>query len=216
MTRQSQKALTLAELMVVIGIIGILFGLIIGPVMMVRESALQVACQSNLRQVGIAATMFADEEGGRYPASSNHGERNPEKSPAWFYRLPDYIDLPDTRGRHTVFQCPQYVWKDPEIFDHASPKSYKLNAYLSRDGRPQRTSIFGIRDAHEVVFFADAVAKETGMGQWGHLVASGVDWDRHHDQCCVLFLDGHSQKVVEKPASGDARDVLKFKSKRWK
>ena len=115
----------------------------------------------------MAAIMFADEQGGRYPAAKNHGVTNATDSLAWFYRLPDYIELDDTRGRNSVFQCPSYVWAEPEVFNHASPKSYKLNDYLSRDGRPQRSTIYGVPDAHEVVFFADATAGETGMGQWG-------------------------------------------------
>jgi prepilin-type N-terminal cleavage/methylation domain-containing protein/prepilin-type processing-associated H-X9-DG protein len=211
-----QHGTTLIELLVVIFIIGILASLALSAVSTGRRAALRTACLSNLRQIGIAAIQFADENGGRYPAAQNHGITDPTQSPAWFYRLPDYIDMADTRGRHTVFQCPAYSWQEPEIFDHASPKSYKLNAYLSRDGRPQRSSIFGIPDSHEIVFFADAVAGETGMGQWGHLVASGMDFQRHSGSCCVLFLDGHGLTTVDNPESGDPRDVIKFTSKRWK
>ena len=212
----STRGITLAELMVVIGILAVLSLLSIGAIGKVREATLQTACLSNLRQVGIAATLFAEEYGGAYPASQHHGITDPATSPAWFYRLPDYIEAPDIRSRHSVFQCPAHTWQQPLIFDHASPKSYKLNAYLSRDGRPYRTTIYGLKDAHEIVFFADAVASETGMGQWGHLVASGMDFERHGGSCCVLFLDGHGVSQVDEPMSGDPRDVLKFTSKRWK
>ena len=213
---RSRAGYTLAELMVVIGIIAILASLTLSIISTARAAALRTACLSNLRQIGAAAMMFADENGGRYPASSNHGITNSDHSPAWFYRLPAYIEMPDTRGRNSVFQCPSYTWREPEIFDHASPKSYKMNAYLSRNGRPQQTSPFGVPDAHEVVFFSDAVAGETGMGQWGHLVPSGVDWQRHHGHTNVLFLDGHGITVIDEPADGDARTVLKFESRRWK
>ena len=43
-----------------------------------------------------------------------------------------------------------------------------------------------------------------------------MDFERHNGRCCVLFLDGHGLRKVDEPESGDPRDVLKFKSKRWK
>ena len=216
MKTSARTAYTLAELLVVIAIIAIVSSLSLTAISTGHAAALRTACLSNLRQVGAAAMMFADENGGRYPASRNHGEADSRLSPAWFYRLPDYIEMPDTRGRNSVFQSPSYTWREPEIFDHASPKSYKMNDYLSRNGRPQMTSPFGVPDAQEVVFFANAVAGETGMGQWGHLVPSGVDWQRHGGRTTVLFLDGHGTTVVAEPEDGDARTVLKFISRRWK
>ncbi|TVR11451.1 MAG: type II secretion system protein [Planctomycetota bacterium] len=214
--QDSCRGMTLAELMVVVAIIGILGSLLLSVVGGVRRSAVLTACLSNLRQVGMAAGMYADDHGGRYPASRNHGITDPDQSPAWFYRLPSYVDRPDTRGRNTVFQSPSYQWRDPEIFTNASPKSYKMNDALSRGGRRRHPTAMGIPDAHEVVLFANAVAGETGMGQWGHLVPSGVDFERHGGRTTVLFLDGHGSAAVREPEDGDARSVLHFASRRWR
>lgn len=209
------RGVTLAELLVVVAIIGILMGLILPVISGVRASALRSACLSNLRQVGMAALMYASEHRERFPATRNHGDNDPATSPAWFYRLPPYVDAPDTRGRHSVFQSPSYHWRNPEIFTNASPKSYKMNDWLSRDGRPRFPTSLGLPDAHEVVLFANAVAGETGMGQWGHLLPSGVDWERHRGRTTVLFLDGHGVAVANEPSDGDPRSVLKFLSRRW-
>lgn len=91
-----------------------------------------------------------------------------------------------------------------------------MNARLDDAGRsPQPTSI-GVPDAAEVVLFADAVAGETGMGQWGHLFPKGLDGSRHGNVVNILFLDGHGTAQKTQPPNGDWESVVKFESDFWK
>jgi prepilin-type N-terminal cleavage/methylation domain-containing protein len=59
-----KKGFTLIELLVVIAIIAVLMGILLPSLGRVRKQARSVACQANLKQLGLAISMYANEHNG--------------------------------------------------------------------------------------------------------------------------------------------------------
>lgn len=79
--KKQQKAFTLIELLLVIGIIATLAGIIWAVMAPAREKARQIVCMSNLRQIGLAMRMYAEDYNGITP-------RKGAKLTAWQVGLP--------------------------------------------------------------------------------------------------------------------------------
>lgn len=65
--RRIAAGFTIIELLVAIGVIGLLCSLLLPAVQRVREGARRAACSNNLRQIGIAVQNYADVHSGRLP-----------------------------------------------------------------------------------------------------------------------------------------------------
>jgi prepilin-type N-terminal cleavage/methylation domain-containing protein/prepilin-type processing-associated H-X9-DG protein len=62
-----KTAFTLVELLVVIAIIALLMSILMPVLSKAKEQTRNVVCRANLRQYGIAGTMYLDDNGGAFP-----------------------------------------------------------------------------------------------------------------------------------------------------
>lgn len=124
--RRQFAAFTLTELLVVIGVIGMLVGILLPAVMAARMTARRTWCQSNLHQIGIALDRYVDIQGSRgiYPYAAMMPSIN-EDRPSLNEVLARFIE-----SNRNVFACPA------DHIDRNRPgnESAKFDTYYEREG----------------------------------------------------------------------------------
>jgi prepilin-type N-terminal cleavage/methylation domain-containing protein/prepilin-type processing-associated H-X9-DG protein len=79
MQKKHKTGFTLIELLVVIAIIAILAAILFPVFARARENARRAACQSNLKQLGLAFVQYAQDYDSRYPYNDDGGNGTPGK-----------------------------------------------------------------------------------------------------------------------------------------
>ena len=107
MTRPNARpqAFTLIELLVVVAIIAILAGLLLPSLARAKEKSKAANCQSNLRQLSMAAMMF-EEDNEFYPVGWIAGNTN-----IWYRQLQPYLGKKVTVSGGGIFICPGSMQK---------------------------------------------------------------------------------------------------------
>ena len=82
-SKRSQDGFTLIELLVVIAIICILAALLFPAFTSAREKARQAACGSNLRQLGLAFSLYTDDYDDALPGAYCAGDGDGDKLGGW-------------------------------------------------------------------------------------------------------------------------------------
>ncbi|MBC8143293.1 MAG: DUF1559 domain-containing protein [Armatimonadetes bacterium] len=217
---RERTAFTLVELLVVIAIIALLAALIFPVFASARGKAREVSCVSNLRQIGVASLMYAEDYDDLFPLG---GDAIDIFFPDSWLGSPEYDavkelkPLPDRLNPYTenkaIWGCPadtgferggrsesQDFDTRPSSFDKYG-NSYYYFTSLALDQRPMSAvQAWNAEPPHEERSASQIVMLYDGTGRWH----GGWNAPRRYGS---LFADGHA-KVLPDDTFHAAFDIV--------
>ena len=206
-----RKAFTLIELLVVIAIIALMMGVLMPALQRVRKQAKGVVCRSNLKQIGLAAGLYAEDYDLFIPRSA--GWSSITQMRPWFQCFMPYLAqeaVGDDYRTVKMFRCPSYPDKEQTL-------GYVVNGWPDQEDSPNwhNTKLTESEHPATTIYLAD-----NEDGSWRTIIRSATDRDltrndvwtethlphsdsrdigtgrrvaraRHRQGCNVLLLDWH-------------------------
>ncbi len=203
--RRSSDGFTLIELLVVIAIIAILASILFPVFGQARNKAFQTKCLSNLKQLGTACTMYADDWHGLLP----HPGGNSTVDIAWDQDTEAGLNhyLKNKGTGDTVWRCPSA--RAPQTVTATGGTSrisnYCMNNYLrpwttGRDQWPMiGLNVAQISNASATILLFETYQDATGYayrnGSPNFAGPGGLPVCMHNGRMNVVYCDGHAATV---------------------
>ena len=210
-----RKAFTLIELLVVIAILALLMSILMPVLQKVRDQAQESVCRSNMRQIGLAANLYAHEWDSCIPRGTG-GDFTP-----WFQLFMPHLAEKPTRNDYRnvkMYRCPSYPDKKQTVcyvingweFDNDQDmvgREIRRPAKLDRYRNLSSTIYLADNEYghwRPIITSADGDIHLCDVWSQGHLPTSNsedryrgrrIARKRHKNGCNALFLDWHVEAM---------------------
>jgi prepilin-type N-terminal cleavage/methylation domain-containing protein/prepilin-type processing-associated H-X9-DG protein len=219
---RKQDGFTLIELLVVIAIIALLMGILMPALQRVKKQAKGVVCKNNMKQIGTAANVYAEDYDYFIPRSAGWSTITDMRP--WFQCFMPYLAqkaIDDDYRNVKIFRCPGYPDKEQTV-------CYVVNGWPDEGATWTRHSkITDCERPASTIYLAD-----NEDGWWRTIIRKATDRDltrcdvfqpehlpnsdieaisggrrvaraRHRDGCNVLFLDWHVEWMAAEEMTVD-------------
>lgn len=161
-----RKGFTLIELLVVIAIIALLMAILMPALRRARDQGKATVCASNLKQIGLASRLYAEDNDNKVPRGETYGNADADMQ-VWQAIFMKYIGgRQSSKVQHwsevKTYDCPAYPEKDQLV-------DYTLNAFDLKSKNEQEfhgfSKLSDIKRQQTTVYMADYESPFEGGSQ---------------------------------------------------
>lgn len=196
----NSKHFTLIELLVVIAIIAILAAMLLPALNSARNKARTISCLSNLKNLGLAQLMYADDN--KHLAYSRDGYLwdygITTWSVYWNMLVSEYVGTKAEQDNKAIFYCPSYVNSAKNFNNSDYAMSYLgAGANMAKLTKPaQNMLVMDSGKTEETALNCWHILHSTygkpGNGNYHPYLLTATELRRHKNVINVVYADGHA------------------------
>ncbi len=178
------RGFTLVELLVVISIISLLLAVLMPALSKAREAGRSVVCNSNVKQIGLALTMYADDWDDWYPCASMRLDWADRDPAGWMVQLYPFLEEKE------IYRCPNKPNKKSDYSYFLGARAayiYAGGTFASVDRRKIRYPQMFVLGGDTDYPFVEPDCDKDDYTQ------NCLGYSVHSKGQCILFADGHTK-----------------------
>ena len=184
-------ALTLVEVLVIIGVIGVLFALFMPSLTICKERAPRIMCVNNLKQIGLAFRIFATDHHEKFPMEIEVRDGGTKELTSFGVVVPHFVVLSNELSVTKLLVCPTDT--RTAVANFTELRDGNISYFVGLDASQTNTQSVvsgdrnitnGLSDNARILFLA---------------TNSPVGWTKqmHNHSGDIVFGDGHVDQLSD-------------------